>query len=126
MTDCIQEDINLFFADLLKLSDRQIQNKYLNPLAYTDLVTSALSQLKDDRQVLRILRLALEVDFFLGATLARAIKTQLQAQVIDWIIDLKISEKVKIEILKTTQSELAVPFCKNRLLVYLDRDQDDF
>ena len=120
-----KKDIDLFLADLMDLSDRQIQEKYLNSCQYKDLVTSALSQLKDDREVLRIIRLALEVDLFLGATLIKGIKTELQAEVINWVINLEISEKVRIELLKITKSELAIAFCQDRLFNYVDRNQDN-
>lgn len=71
---------------LPNLSDIQLKRDYLNFVKWTEPLLIILSLLEDKEQVLRIVRLAIEVDMMLGVRLARAVKPAFQtttAELID-------------------------------------------
>ena len=72
-------------------SDEQLKTNYLNPLRWTPTWKRVLKEIEQDTLILRIVKLALEVDLQLGATLAGAVKPEFQAQTIRLIDELPIS-----------------------------------
>ena len=68
-----------------------------------------LSLLENETQALRLLRLALEVDWMLGARLAGEVKLRFQQQTVSMVSALEVPEWLKIELWMETQSNAAIP-----------------
>ena len=68
-----------------------------------------LSLLLDETQALRLLRLALEVDWMLGARLVGEVKLRFQKQTVSIVSALEVPEWLKIELWMETQSNAAIP-----------------
>lgn len=58
---------------LPNVSDRKLQRDYLNLLKWTEAVALMLALVEDETQALRVVRLGLEVDLMLGASLANKV-----------------------------------------------------
>ena len=117
--------VNIFLAEFSKLSDLEIQKQYLNCWEWTESITVALSQLEDELQILRIIRLALEVDLVLGVKLISGIAEDVREKAIAFIIDLSLPETLLINLLITTKSKHTVPCLEkilDRLIFHGSRD----
>jgi HEAT repeat protein len=80
---------------LPNLSDRQLQQDYLNLLKWTQPFVIMLSLLDDRDQALWVVRVALEVDMMLGAKLAIAVKPAFRETTIGWLETLPIPQTLK-------------------------------
>ncbi|MBE9129356.1 MULTISPECIES: HEAT repeat domain-containing protein [unclassified Coleofasciculus] len=96
-------------------SDEQLKNEYLTPQRWAPTWERVLKEIDQDALALRIIRLALEVDFKLGAKLAGAVIPEFQAQTVRLIDALTIPLPVKIHLLQLTHSEQAIPFLRHAL-----------
>ncbi|PSR16897.1 hypothetical protein C8255_15460 [filamentous cyanobacterium CCP3] len=100
-----------YLLDLLPvLSDEQLKQGYLNLLKWTEAIALMLALVSNDAQALRVMKLAIDdVDLMLGARLAGEVLFPYQSKTIGWISALDIDMRLKVELLKTSQSEAAVP-----------------
>ncbi|MBW4518886.1 MAG: HEAT repeat domain-containing protein [Scytolyngbya sp. HA4215-MV1] len=97
-------------TQLFQLSDAQLQRNYLNLLKWTEPLAMMTALVKDDIQVVRIIRLALEVDFYLGGRLAGEAQISLQKATIDLLIQENFTQSLTIWLLEQTYSSCALPF----------------
>ncbi|MDB9412051.1 HEAT repeat domain-containing protein [Microcystis aeruginosa CS-567/02] len=93
---------------LEKLSDRDLQWRYLNYLKWTEPIALMLGLLKDEKQALRVVKLALAVDLGLGARLAGEVNPSWQEETVQWVAELPISMLYRVYLLGKTGSERAV------------------
>ncbi|MBD2092146.1 HEAT repeat domain-containing protein [Microcoleus sp. FACHB-1515] len=91
------------------MTDEQLQRNYLNYLKWTESIALMLALEDRKVQVLRVVELAVEVDRRLGARLSGEVQPEFQAETVDWIKQLLISELLKVELLGITRSTEAVP-----------------
>jgi HEAT repeat protein len=89
--------------------DRRFQYFYLNRLKWTESIVQILAELEDEDQILRIIRLALEVDLILGGRLAGSVQTQFQEKTVAMINALEISDRERVDLLGLTRSDAAIP-----------------
>jgi HEAT repeat protein len=102
---------------LLKLSnghpdftdDLRFQYFYLNRLKWTESIVQMLAELEDEFHILRIIRLALDVDLRLGARLAGSVQPQFQIKTVEMIYALEISDRERVDLLGLTRSDAAIP-----------------
>jgi HEAT repeat protein len=109
---------------LSQLTDRQLQSNYLNHLDRTSEIASLLTQITDKDLALRIVNLALEVDFYLGASLTGSIDPELQKVVVDRIDRLEIPTTLKIELWYKTKSKAALPYLQD-IFIFKHQQPDD-
>jgi HEAT repeat protein len=88
--------------------DCRFQYFYLNRLKWTESIVQILAELEDESQILRIVRLALEVDLLLGARLSGSVQAQFQEKTIAMINALEISDRDKVNLLGITKSDAAI------------------
>jgi HEAT repeat protein len=86
-----------------------LKRDYLNYLKWTEPLALMLELVEDEAQAVRVVELALEVDFRLGARLAGAVKPEFHVQTVNLVAGLEIPQLLKIELLNLTQSEKAIP-----------------
>lgn len=91
------------------LSDELLKHKYLNYLKWTEPLRLTLELETRKTEVLRLVRLALEVDLLLGARLAGAASLEFQPETIQLVVDLEIPKELKLELLGLTHSRYSVP-----------------
>jgi HEAT repeat protein len=98
---------------LPEMSDRMLQQQYLNHLKWTEPASLMLALVGDEREALRVVRSGLEVDAFLGARLVGEAKPEYQKKAVDclnqYICAASVNRRGAIELLKQTGSEYAVP-----------------
>jgi HEAT repeat protein len=96
------------------------QINYLNYLKWTEVITLMLGLREiTENQAVRVVKLALKVDFKLGARLAGEVKQNIQPQTIQLIETLEISLRTKLFLMKIARSQYSVPYLKQIL-----EDQD--
>jgi HEAT repeat protein len=96
------------FEKLSILSDEELQWNYLNYLKWNEPVTLMLGVLEDETQAIRVVRLGLEVDIRLGATLAGKVAIKFQKQTVGLISRLDVPKRIKVALFGFTESEDAV------------------
>ncbi|BAY11886.1 HEAT repeat domain-containing protein [Calothrix sp. NIES-2098] len=101
-------------TQLPSFSDDCLKREYLNYLKWTEPLKLMLELVHDEAQALRVVKLALEVDWQLGARLAGAVKSEFQQQTVNLVAELEIPLLFKIHLLGLTKSEKA-----NHLLIKL-------
>jgi HEAT repeat protein len=106
---------------LPSLTDEQLKQDYLNYLKWTEPVALMLALVSDEAQALRVVKLALEVDWILGARFAGEVQPHFQKTMVRTIIELEASEQIKIELLDRTRSKESIPFL---LKVFEDENSD--
>ncbi|WP_445223186.1 NACHT domain-containing protein, partial [Calothrix sp. NIES-2100] len=106
---------------LPNLSDDCLKLEYLNYLKWTEPLVLMLELLDNEVQALRVVKLALEVDWQLGARLACAVKSELQQQTVNLVAELEIPLLFKIRLLGLTKSDKAILYL-NQFLE--DEDSD--
>ncbi|MEO1393022.1 MAG: HEAT repeat domain-containing protein [Cyanobacteria bacterium J06634_5] len=94
---------------LPKLSDKNLKWQYLNYFKWTEPLALMAGLVNEKTQALRLVRLALEIDYDLGARLAGTISERWQPQAIKFISDLKTFPLLKTSLLKKTHSASAMP-----------------
>ncbi len=99
-------------SQLSNLKDDFLQHHYLNYVKWTEAIALMLnlSEDRDREQILRVVKLALEVDLQLGARLAGEVQKQFQGKTVELVWGCQIPLLVKIELLKKTKSEKAIGF----------------
>jgi len=91
------------------ISDEELKREYLNYLKWTEPLALMLELLDNEAQAVRVVKLALEVDWRLGARLAGAVKPKFQEQTVGLVAGLEIPQLFKIQLLGITSSESAFP-----------------
>lgn len=102
-------------VQLPQLSDDRLKRDYLNYLKWTEPLALMLALVDDEKQALRVVKLALEVDLRLGARLAGEIKQEFQEKSVDLVVKLKIPQDLRVEFLGLTRSVNAVAALINAL-----------
>ena len=106
---------------LSSLSNEQLKKEYLNYLKWTEPLALMLALLEEDQdQAVRVVSLALEVDWQLGARLAGEVKPERQTQTVKLVKGLKLPLLLKIKFLGQTKSEPAIGVLREAL-----KDADD-
>ncbi|NEQ68117.1 MAG: NACHT domain-containing protein [Symploca sp. SIO2D2] len=105
----------------LGISDEELKREYLNYLKWTEPLALMLELLENKAQALRVVKLALEVDWRLGARLAGVVKPQFQEQTVGLVTGLEIPQLLKIRLLGITSSEIALPS-----LIQALKDKEDY
>ncbi|NEO57465.1 MAG: hypothetical protein F6K54_32955 [Okeania sp. SIO3B5] len=103
------------------LSDYELQWDYLNYLKWTEVVGLMLGLVEDEELAVRVVRLALEVDWFLGARLVGEVQRRFQERVFGEVEQLELPVLVKVRLAALTKSDVAVPG-----LVKLLEDSDKY
>ncbi|GAB4210123.1 MAG: hypothetical protein Fur006_70430 [Coleofasciculaceae cyanobacterium] len=103
------------------MDDERLQHFYLNYLKWTEPVALMVALLEDEAQVVRVVRLALDVDLRLGARLAGEVKEEFQWATVGMVGALEIPEWFKVELWGNTRSDAAIP----RLLQSLENEDSD-
>ncbi|NEO39055.1 MAG: NACHT domain-containing protein [Moorea sp. SIOASIH] len=107
------------------ISDQELQQNYLNYLKWTEPLVLMLPLVDNRNQAQRVVRLALAVDWQLGARLAGAVKPEFQEQTVELVVGLEVPNLLKVELLVITESDRAIP----ELIKWLDNkhclDDDD-
>jgi HEAT repeat protein len=108
-----------FLQEVGKLSDDELQWDYLNYLKWTEPAVLMLGLLDNEGLALRVVGLALQVDWQLGARLAGEVKLESQYKTIGLIESLGIPLLLTIGLLYKTKSSAAIPG-----LIQLLEDED--
>jgi HEAT repeat protein len=90
------------------IDDRRFQYLYLNHLEWTESIVTILADLADREQALRIVRLAVDVDWMLGARLAGAVQPQLRTEAIEIVRQLDVPKWLSIKLIHQTRSEFTI------------------
>jgi HEAT repeat protein len=104
-----------------KLDDLTLKKLYLNPLDWTEALALMLGICDNERQALRVVKLALEIDLKLGARLAGAVKPQFQQKTVECVTGLDVPEWLRVDLLGGTRSDVAV----SRLAQALNDENSD-
>jgi len=93
------------------MDDKRLQYFYLNYLKWTEPISIALSllEIEDEIQILRLVELALDIDWILGARLAGVVKPRFQQQTVIMVSALDVPGWLKVQLLGETLSKSAAP-----------------
>ncbi|MEG4971849.1 HEAT repeat domain-containing protein, partial [Microcoleus sp. K4-B3] len=91
------------------LEDERLQHFYLNYFKWTEPLAFMLSLLRDEVQAVRVVRLALEVDWRLGARLAGEVQREFQKRTVGLVDELDVPRWLKVELLDEVRSDEAIP-----------------
>ncbi|BCL37814.1 caspase family protein [Nostoc sp. MS1] len=91
-----------------KLTDDELQWDYLNYLKWTEPAALMMGLIDVSALALRVVKLALKVDWQLGARLAGKVKLKWQKKTVGLIIDLNLPQLLQIRLLGISQSDAAV------------------
>ena len=106
------------------LSDYELQWDYLNYLKWTEVVALMLGLVEDEVLAVRVVRLALKVDWFLGARLVGEVKEMFQEAAFAEVDGLELPGLVKIYLAGLTKLDVAISRLVEFLLVkYRDVDR---
>ena len=89
--------------------DERLQHFYLNYFKWTEPLAFLLSLLGDEVQAVRVVRLALEVDWRLGARLAGEVQREFQKCTVGLVDGLDVPGWLKVELLEEVRSDDAIP-----------------
>jgi HEAT repeat protein len=89
------------------VSDETLKREYLNYLKWTEPLARMLELAEDEAQVVRVVKLALEVDLRLGARLAGAVKPEFQQKTVSMIAGQEVPDWFKVFLLGETKSPQA-------------------
>jgi HEAT repeat protein len=89
--------------------DERLQHFYLNYFKWTEPLAFMLSLLQDETQAVRVVRLALDVDWMLGARLAGEVKREFQKRAVELVDGLDVPGWLKVELLGEVRSDEAIP-----------------
>ncbi|MFN6581063.1 MAG: HEAT repeat domain-containing protein [Aulosira sp. ZfuVER01] len=92
------------------ISNEKLKRDYLNYLKWTEPLALMLALVEKEAQAVEVVKLALEVDLNLGARLAGEVKPEFQKKTVDFILELEVSESLKIEFLGNARSVHGVAF----------------
>lgn len=88
---------------------KQFKQEFLNFLKWTEPVALMLALVKDQALAIQIVRLALEVDLFLGARLAGEVKLESQKETVGLVQVIEVPEWLAVKLLGKTRSPLVTP-----------------
>ncbi|NEQ69532.1 MAG: hypothetical protein F6K21_29390 [Symploca sp. SIO2D2] len=94
---------------LTSLSNQQLRWDYLNYLKWTEPLALMMELLEDQEQTVRVVKLALEVDWQLGARLAGEVKSKFQEETVGLVLGLPLPRLFKVELAGVTKSDEAIP-----------------
>ncbi|NES22333.1 MAG: hypothetical protein F6K41_26280 [Symploca sp. SIO3E6] len=94
---------------LASLSDQQLKWDYLNYFKWTEPIALMLEFLEDQVQAVRVVRLALEVDWQLGARLAGEVKGKFQKETVGLVFGLPLPRLLQVKLAGVTKSDEAIP-----------------
>ncbi|NET56012.1 MAG: NACHT domain-containing protein [Symploca sp. SIO2E6] len=100
---------------LASLSDQQLKWDYLNYLKWTEPVALMMQLLEDRDQAVRVVKLALEMDWLLGARLAGEVKSEFQEETVGLVVGLPLPRLLKVKLAGVTKSDEAIPELINAL-----------
>ncbi|BAZ28206.1 hypothetical protein NIES4074_06370 [Cylindrospermum sp. NIES-4074] len=106
---------------LPKLSDDCLKRDYLNYLKWTEPLSLMAELIENEAQAVRVVKLALEVDWQLGARLAGEVKSEWQEQTVNLIADLKLPQLLEIRLFGITKSSQAIRV----LIKFLEHPESD-
>ncbi|WP_373536623.1 HEAT repeat domain-containing protein [Microcoleus sp.] len=89
--------------------DERLQHFYLNYFKWTEPLAFMLSLLENEKQAVRVVRLALDVDVMLGARLAGEVQREFQQRTVGLVDELDVPGWLKVELLGETRSDEAIP-----------------
>ncbi|MBD2325387.1 HEAT repeat domain-containing protein [Alkalinema sp. FACHB-956] len=98
------------------LTDEQLKQDYLNYLKWTEPIALMLALEGNEAQALRVVKIALDVDWTLGARLAGEVKSEFQVQTIKFVEGLQAPTWLKFQLLGDARSVHTIP----RLLKLLE------
>jgi len=90
------------------LSNQQLKWDYLNYLKWTEPFALMMQLLEDQDQAVRVVKLALEVDWFLGARLAGEVKSEFQEETVGLVVGLSLPRLFKVILMGATKSDKAI------------------
>jgi len=93
---------------LEKLSDKKLQYYYLNYRKWTEPLAMAMSFVDSEPLAVRMVKLGMAVDLYLGARLVGEVKQALQSPVFNLIAKQQVCKKLRIKLLCKTRCEAAV------------------
>jgi HEAT repeat protein len=93
---------------LEKLSDKELQYYYLNYRKWTEPLAMAMSFVDSEPLAVRMVKLGMAVDLYLGARLVGEVKQAFQSPVFNLIAKQQVCKKLRIKLLCKTRSEAAV------------------
>jgi len=91
------------------MDDQRLQHFYLNYFKWTEPLAFMLSLLEDEVQAVRVVRLALDVNWRLGARLAGEVQRDFQQRTVGLVDGLDVPRWLKVELLGVTRSDDAIP-----------------
>ncbi|MEG4493943.1 HEAT repeat domain-containing protein, partial [Microcoleus sp. D3_18_C4] len=91
------------------IDDRRLQHFYLNYFKWTEPLAFMLSLLRDEVQAVRVVRLALDVNWRLGARLAGEVQRVFQKCTVGLVDRLDVPGWLKVELLGEARSDEAIP-----------------
>jgi|GEM_PF-2082114 len=91
------------------LSDEELQWRYLNYLKWTEPVALMMELINDEELALRVVKLALQVDWQFGARLAGTVKSHWQEKAVMLLTELELPRFLEIWLLGITKSDAAIP-----------------
>jgi HEAT repeat protein/energy-coupling factor transporter ATP-binding protein EcfA2 len=92
-----------------QLSELEFKRDYINYLKWTEAISLMLGLTDNENLTLRVVDSALKLDLMLGARLAGKAKSELQSTTVGRVIKIKGPQWFKIELLRKTQSDEAIP-----------------
>jgi predicted NACHT family NTPase len=110
-----------FLQELEKLSDDELQWDYLNYLKWTEPTVLMLGLVDNEGLALWVVRLALQVDWQLGARFAGAVRVEWQEKIVKLITDLGLPKLLEIRLLNRTQTSVPIDL----LIEALTSEEDD-
>lgn len=93
---------------LQAIEDDTFKQEYLNYVKWTDCLKMMMELLDDEKQVIRVVKLALEVDLVLAAKLAGSAKRAFHATTVKLIASLDVPDDSKCFLLRHTRSDEAI------------------
>jgi HEAT repeat protein len=94
---------------LPNLTNDPLKRDYLNSLKWTEPIALMLALVEEEKQALRVVEMAIEVDLRLGSRLAGDVKPDFQSKTVNQINKLEIPASFKVELLSKTKSMEAMP-----------------
>jgi HEAT repeat protein len=104
------------------LSDERLQRDYFNYLKWTEPLLLMLALIDNEIQALRVVDLAIKVDWMLGARFIGAVKDEFQSQAVGYIDAMAIPLRLKCQLWVASQAKTVVRKLIN--VIYDSKDQD--
>lgn len=105
------------------LTDDQLKRDYLNYLKWTEPVALMLALIDNEGQALRVVRLALDVDWWLGARLAGEVKPEFQPKSLNTVNQTIVENDFSDWIAVVTLGQIQTEQSKQYLVKYLNHQE---